>query len=84
MYAIQVSKAATKALSNLPKAYRQRIAQRIDALAQNPRPRGCEPIKGAKDSYRLRFGPYRMIYEIRDKVLCVIVVTIAHRKESYR
>ena len=62
-YAVEITDSAAKALANLSKKQRRRIAARIDGLADNPRPRGCEKLQGAEDLYRVRSGDYRIIYE---------------------
>jgi mRNA interferase RelE/StbE len=57
--------------------------QAIDKLPDNPRPSGCRKLKGA-DVYRIRVGDYRVVYEIHDDVLIVLVVRVAHRSEVYK
>jgi mRNA interferase RelE/StbE len=54
-----------------------------NALACDPRPEGCKLLKVEK-RYRIRVGDYRIVYEIRDEVLLVLVVRIAHRSDVYR
>ncbi len=55
----------------------------IDALADNPRPSGAVRLKGT-DFFRVRIGDYRVVYEVHDSVLRVLVVRVAHRREVYR
>jgi mRNA interferase RelE/StbE len=57
----------------------------IDALEENPGPRGAEKIEGRKNLYRIRSGDYRIIYEIQGKILLllILVVKIGHRREVY-
>ena len=55
----------------------------IGALADNPRPAGCEKLTG-KDRYRVRQGRYRVLYSIQDETLTVSVIKVAHRREAYR
>ena len=62
---------------------RQRIAQKIRLLAENPRPQGCRKLTG-QDRYRIRQGAYRITYSIEDRRLVVFVVRIGHRKKVYR
>lgn len=62
---------------------RQKIVSRIQRLASNPRPPGCEKIS-FKSRYRIRQGRYRIIYEIDDLDIIVTIVRVAHRKEAYR
>ena len=62
---------------------RQRIVRRIQSLSDNPRPPGCQKLSGY-DRYRIRQGDYRIVYEIRDFEVLVIVVKIGHRRDVYR
>ncbi len=63
---------------------RQRIVSRIQSLAENPRPPGCEKLSGQWDKYRVREGHYRVVYSIEDKDRLVYVVKVGHRKDVYR
>jgi mRNA interferase RelE/StbE len=83
-YAIQIVPSALRALARLPKPRQERIRDRIDALAAVPRPPGVVKMAGPEHLYRIRVGDYRIIYEIRDEVLVVLVVRIGHRKDVYR
>ena len=82
-YRIELKKSAGKELAQIPKKDLRRVTEKIAALADNPRPKGCEKLSG-QDKYRIRQGNYRILYSIEDDVLVVCVVKIAHRKESYR
>jgi mRNA interferase RelE/StbE len=62
---------------------RNRIRAAIDALADEPRPRGAVKLAG-RDDYRIRVGEYRVIYAVDDDDSLVIVARIAHRREVYR
>jgi len=70
-------------LEALPKADRLRVVERITTLAENPRPMGCEKLSGG-EKYRMRQGVYRILYEIHDDMVTVVVVKIGHRREVYR
>jgi mRNA interferase RelE/StbE len=83
-YEIFFSPSAAKDLRDLPKQIQQRIDEKFVSLAQDPRPFGSIKLKGADDLYRFRVGDYRVIYEIADEKLIVLVIKIAHRKEVYR
>jgi mRNA interferase RelE/StbE len=83
-YAIEFRPAALRDLKTLSVDLRKRIGRKIDSLAGNPRPPGVEKLSGREDSYRVRVGDYRIIYEIRDQVLLVIIVEVGHRREVYR
>ena len=82
-YELVVKKSVAKDLREFPKADVKRILQRIRSLADDPRPRGCEKLSG-QERYRLRQGVYRIVYEIDDKVLIVLVVKIGNRRDIYR
>ena len=56
----------------------------MDALAANPRPRGVKKLTGLDDLYRIRVADYRIVYQIQDDRLIVLVVRIGHRKDVYR
>ncbi|MBU2536863.1 MAG: type II toxin-antitoxin system RelE/ParE family toxin [Proteobacteria bacterium] len=72
-----------KDLDSIPKNDLRRIIERIESLAENPRPLGCEKLSG-QEKYRLRQGNYRIIYSIQDTQLTVWVVKVGHRREVYR
>jgi mRNA interferase RelE/StbE len=62
----------------------KRIDTAILALADNPRLAGCVRLSGQFHLWRIRIGDYRVLYEIQDKLLIVLVVSVAHRREVYR
>ena len=62
---------------------RQRVVRRIQGLAEDPRPPGCQKLSGY-DRYRVRQGQYRIVYEIRDRELIVFVVKVGSRGDVYR
>jgi mRNA interferase RelE/StbE len=82
-YELVFKKSVAKDLRALPKADIKRIMQRIRDLAENPRAPGSEKLSGA-ERYRIRQGVYRIIYEIEDNILKVVVVRVGHRREVYR
>jgi mRNA interferase RelE/StbE len=67
-----------------PKRERQRIVARIRRLADEPRPRGAQKLAGHRDRYRIRQGPYRIVYAVNDAAAEVVVVKVGHRREVYR
>jgi mRNA interferase RelE/StbE len=60
------------------------LKARIDALAEDPRPQGIEKLSAEDNLYRIRSGDYRVIYEIRDAELLILVAKVGHRREVYR
>ena len=83
-YTIEFSHKAARQFKGLSKSIQARLKPKIDALAESPRPRGTEKLKGEEDLYRIRVGDYRVIYQIRDKSLIVLIVKIGGRKEIYQ
>jgi mRNA interferase RelE/StbE len=82
-YKIEVSTAARRVFDKLPAATQRQLAKTIDGLSDNPRSAQAVKLTG-KDLYRVRSGDYRVIYQIQDKILLVVVVKIGHRREVYR
>lgn len=82
-YELLFRKSVAKDLRALPKADVKRLMQRVRALADDPRPDGCEKLSG-QERYRVRQGVYRIIYEIEDARLIVLIVRVGHRREAYR
>ena len=82
-YRIEIKRSAAKELEAIPAKDRRRIATKIQALAGNPRPAGCEKLSG-HDKYRIRQGNYRILYTIEDDVLLVTVIKIGDRRDVYR
>ena len=83
MYSVIVSKPAKKTLSKLPNEVVKKILDAFDELAEDPRPMGYIQLKG-RSGYRIRVGNYRIIYDINDDELLVLVVEIGNRKEIYK
>ncbi len=83
-YEILFTPAAEKQLYKLPLNVRVILRRSIDGLANNPRPHGVEKLSGGGREYRIREGDYRIIYEIRDDVLVVVIVKAGHRRDVYR
>jgi mRNA interferase RelE/StbE len=82
-YSVLIKRSAAKELEAVPKKDREKLVARIQALADNPRPLGSEKLAG-DDKYRIRYGVYRVLYEIDDALVLVTVVRVAHRREVYR
>ena len=83
-YRIEFTPAADRDFRGLPHDVQRRLRPKIDALAGSPRPHGVETLAGEKDLYRIRVGDYRIVYQIRDEVLLVVLVRIRHRRDVYR
>ena len=83
-YEIIIKPAAEKCLDRIPKSTRRRIADALEGLRNNPRPPGVLKMSGAENLWRIRIGNYRVLYEIHDNRLIVLVLRVAHRKDVYR
>ena len=82
-YKIFFKKSVEKDFNVIPKKDLKKILNRIETLAEDPRPSGCEKLTG-QQRYRLRQGRYRILYSIQDDELTVWVVKVGHRKDIYR
>jgi mRNA interferase RelE/StbE len=83
-YRVLFKNSADRALKKLPVVVQRRIVAEVDLLAQNPRPPGVVKMSGTENLWRIRIGDYRVVYEIHDNRLIVLVLRVAHRKDIYR
>ena len=83
-YRIEVAPSAARQLRKLDPVARRRVQAALELLAQDPRPSGAKKLAGGDGEWRVRTGDYRIIYEIRDDVLLVLVLAFGHRREVYR
>jgi len=82
-YKISFKKSVAKDLRNIPNKDVMRILERIGLLGEKPRGEGCIKLSG-QERYRVRQGVYRIVYEIQDEKLIVLVVKVAHRSNVYK
>ena len=82
-YKVSFKKSVAKDLRNIPNKEIKRILERIDSLAVNPRAEGCIKLSG-QERYRVRQGVYRIVYEVQEEELIVLVVKVAHRSQVYK
>lgn len=82
-YEVILPKSVQKELDHLSDEIASRILTRLRSLETNPRPPDAKKLKG-QDAWRIRVGDYWVIYEIHDRVLQIIVITVGHRREVYR
>ena len=82
-YSLAFKKSVAKDLRNIPNNDVKRILSRIELLCENPRAEGCVKLSG-EEKYRVRQGVYRIIYEIQDKELIILIVKVAHRSHVYK
>lgn len=83
-YQIEIAPAARRALARLSLETKRRIDEAILGLESAPRPSGCAKLIGDAELWRIRVGDYRIIYEIQDRQLLVLVVRIGHRRDVYK
>jgi mRNA interferase RelE/StbE len=83
-YEIIIKPAAEKSLDRISKPHRTRIADALEGLRNNPRPPGVLKMSGRENLWRIRIGDYRVVYEIHDNRLIVLVLRGSHRKAVYR
>ena len=81
VYKIEIVHAAQKQLLSFPREAQKEIARAIDSLANTPRPSGCKKLRGT-DLWRLRFGRYRVVYQINDEARLVTLLKVALRRED--
>lgn len=83
-YTIRFGTSAGRTLQKLDLSWRVRISRAIDGLAENPFPQGARKLKGEERSYRIRIGDYRVVYDVLQDVVVVLILRIGHRKDVYR
>ena len=84
MYEILVERRAERDLKGLPAQDFRRIVAAIQALAENPRPPGCRKSTGSKSDWRIKVGPYRVVYEIDERSNAIRIMRVTHRRDVYR
>ena len=83
-YQVLVDNRAQKEIAKLERDGQRRIVTKIESLARNPRPNGVDKLEGDDELYRVRVGDFRIIYQIRDRELIVLIVRVGHRREIYK
>ena len=82
-HTVAISRAVAKQLDALPTSARDDIGKALVRLQSEPRPLGCVKLKGY-NAWRIRVGSYRVIYEIHDAQLVIVLIRVAHRRDAYR
>jgi mRNA interferase RelE/StbE len=83
-YRVEIARSASKDLRGIDRKWIPRIVDVIEALESDPRPPGCKKLVGSDHTYRLRVGDYRVVYDIQDDTLVILVVRVRHRRDVYR
>jgi mRNA interferase RelE/StbE len=83
-YNIEFVRRAERQLRSLSQDIQRRLDAAIQGLKETPRPPGCKKLTGVADLWRVRVGEYRIVYQIRERELLLLVVKVGHRREVYR
>ena len=83
-YRVELAKGVEKDLRKIPARQVAKISAAIHRLSLNPKPKGSVKLVGYDIEYRIRVGDYRVIYQIHDSILIILVIEIGHRKDIYR
>lgn len=83
-YKIEWKRAAIKELEKLPRPMISKIVSAVDHLSSNPYPHGVRKLVSTENSYRIRIGDYRVLYNIVENKLIVEIIRVGHRKDIYR
>ena len=83
-YRVEVTRAAYRDLDRLSPDIGGTVLTAIRGLTSDPRPRQCRKLSGSDNSYRLRVGDYRVLYEVDDNGRLVTVYAVGHRRDIYR
>lgn len=83
-YRIELSPPAARQLRKLDGDARRRVQAAVELLGQDPRPAGARKLVGGEGEWRVRTGDYRIVYEVNDGVLLILVLAVGHRREIYR
>ncbi|MEZ4272212.1 MAG: type II toxin-antitoxin system RelE/ParE family toxin [Myxococcota bacterium] len=83
-YKLVLHKQALSELKKLPKKIKEQVKQSIDSLVTNPRPAVAARLRGRPNAYRIRFGDYRLLYEVHATEIVIYVLGVAHRREVYQ
>ncbi len=82
-YSITFARSARKEFESLDAPIVRRVLPKIEALAQEPRPRGCRKIQGERNLWRIRIGDYRVVYAVYDDERIVDIIAVRHRSKAY-
>jgi mRNA interferase RelE/StbE len=82
-YQIQFTPHAYRQFKKLERDTQLLLLAKIEDLGGNPRPLGVKKFASVENLYRIRVGDYRVVYEIRDRALVVVVLKVGHRRDAY-
>lgn len=84
MFEIELSNSAQKDLDRLKGKIWNRIRNILVGLEENPRPYNAIKLRGSENSYRIRIGDYRIVYDVNDNKCLVLILRVYHRRNIYR
>jgi mRNA interferase RelE/StbE len=82
-YTVSVARGAQRDLERLDRPVLNRIAPVIDALSHAPRPHGSRKLVNESNTWRVRVGDWRVLYEIDDDARTVRIIAVRHRSRAY-
>jgi len=83
-YRVTLAPPAARRLHKFDPQVRRRIQAALELLAAEPRPPAATQLVGGSGEWRVRTGDYRIIYEIEDDQLLILVLRVGHRREIYQ
>ena len=83
-YTVNFTNSAAREFRSLPSEIKRRVGSVVDSLQRTPRPSGVRKLQGHDELYRIRIGSYRLVYEIDDRTVRILVTKIRHRSDVYR
>jgi mRNA interferase RelE/StbE len=83
-YKVEITPAAQRIIKKLPRNIQRKLIEIIEFLAEDPRPVGVVKLSTTGNLYRVRTGDYRIIYEIQDQILLIVITKVGHRRDVYK
>lgn len=84
VYRLRLTSSARKDLDRLRGGTWERVRDALLALREEARPKGCRKLHGGSDTYRIRVGDYRAVYDVDDDAEQVTILRVRHRRDAYR
>ncbi|MCX6174723.1 MAG: type II toxin-antitoxin system RelE/ParE family toxin [Ignavibacteriales bacterium] len=84
MYSLELKERVIKDFNKIPQNDKIKIWDKLQKLKNEPRMKSTRKLTGRDDEYRIRFGNYRVIYQIDDLLQKVLIIQVGHRKEIYK
>ncbi len=83
-YQIEWKKSALRELKQLDRKSIPRVISAVESLSTGPFPSGVRKLQGSDNTYRVRIGQYRIVYEIFQGKIVIVIIRVRHRKDAYR